>query len=105
MLMMMIIMMGDSLSCRVLRSQVGFEWLGVMKAISESERKYIRLSCNKGIRNDGRGPFDLRSLSAECDILPNCNGSSRVSLGSSVDIVCGIKVCDLGLPTLCLKLV
>jgi exosome complex RNA-binding protein Rrp42 (RNase PH superfamily) len=66
-----------------------------MKAISEAERKYIRQSCNNGIRNDGRGPLDLRSLSAECDMLPNCNGSSRVSLGNTIDVVCGVKVYDV----------
>ena len=65
--------------------------VGAMKAISEAERKYIKYSCSKGIRNDGRGLLDLRGVTAESDILPNCNGSSRVSLGSSIDIVCGIK--------------
>lgn len=63
-----------------------------MKTISDSEIEYIVRSCSLGMRNDGRGPFDYRNILVESDIFPHCAGSSRVTIGSAVDVICGVKV-------------
>lgn len=64
-----------------------------MKTISDSEVEYIVRSCGLGMRSDGRGPFDFRNILVESDIFPHCAGSSRVTIGSAVDVICGVKVC------------
>ena len=64
-----------------------------MRTISDDEVEYIRRSCALGMRNDGRGLFDYRNMLVESDIFPHCAGSSRVTIGSAVDVICGVKVC------------
>mmetsp|Transcript_24398 Transcript_24398/g.35840 ORF Transcript_24398/g.35840 Transcript_24398/m.35840 type:complete len:302 (+) Transcript_24398:220-1125(+) len=63
-----------------------------MADISEAEKLFVKHSCSLGVRNDGRNTTDFRSIAVETDIFPHCNGSSRVSIGNSIDVVCGVKV-------------
>lgn len=63
-----------------------------MKTLSDSEVEYIVRSCSLGMRNDGRNLLDFRNILVESDIFPHCAGSSRVTIGSAVDVVCGVKV-------------
>lgn len=67
-------------------------FFSAMKSISDSEIDYIVRSCTLGMRNDGRGPIDYRNIQVESDIFPHCAGSSRVTIGSAVDVICGVKV-------------
>jgi exosome complex RNA-binding protein Rrp42 (RNase PH superfamily) len=64
----------------------------MLKNISSAEKDYITEGCSEGIRLDGRGLYDFRVMSVEGDIFPHCNGSCRISIGNSVDILCSIKV-------------
>ena len=63
-----------------------------MKTLSDSEVEYVVRSCALGMRNDGRSPVDYRNILVESDIFPHCAGSSRVTIGSAVDVICGVKV-------------
>lgn len=82
----------------------------MIKQISLGEKTYIEQGCRMGMRQDGRGlklftPWsfnlqsgltdlgDCRTIFIENDILPQANGSSRVKIGDSVDILCSVKVC------------
>jgi exosome complex RNA-binding protein Rrp42 (RNase PH superfamily) len=62
-------------------------------AISSGEKDYIKSGCEVGgIRLDGRGPSNFRSISLENNILPHVNGSSRVKISDFTDVICSIKV-------------
>lgn len=63
-----------------------------MRSLSDSEVEYIVRSCAMGMRSDGRGVVDYRHVLVESDIFPHCAGSSRVTIGSAVDVICGVKV-------------
>lgn len=63
-----------------------------MKTLSDSEVEYIVRSCSLGVRNDGRSLLDYRNILVESDLFPHCAGSSRVTIGSAVDVICGVKV-------------
>mmetsp|Transcript_11457 Transcript_11457/g.18687 ORF Transcript_11457/g.18687 Transcript_11457/m.18687 type:complete len:306 (-) Transcript_11457:94-1011(-) len=63
-----------------------------MKTLSDSEVEYIVRSCSLGMRNDGRSLLDYRNILVESDIFPHCAGSSRVTIGSAADVICGVKV-------------
>jgi exosome complex RNA-binding protein Rrp42 (RNase PH superfamily) len=39
-----------------------------------------------------RNPLDFRLSQIENDIFPHCNGSSRVSIRNSIDVICGVKL-------------
>ena len=65
--------------------------------VSKAERDYIQGGVEQGIRADGRGHLDFRLISIETDILPQCNGSCRLTIGFSVDIICSIKVTTIDL--------
>jgi exosome complex RNA-binding protein Rrp42 (RNase PH superfamily) len=79
--------------------------------ISGTEKDFIRHSCSHNIRYDGRSlttivtlliilllslyirnSLDFRLSQIENDIFPHCNGSSRVSIRNSIDVVCGVKL-------------
>lgn len=60
--------------------------------LSIGEKKYIIEGINDGIRYDGRGLNDYRSISIENDIFPHLNGSSRIKIADETDIVCSVKV-------------
>lgn len=63
-----------------------------MQDISLSEKQFIRQSFIHNIRSDGRGGFDFRPVTIENDIFPHCNGSSRVTINNSIDVLCSIKL-------------
>ena len=65
----------------------------IMRIISDAEVEYIVRGCSLGVRSDGRGALDYRHVLVESDIFPHCAGSSRVTIGNAVDVVCGVKVC------------
>lgn len=64
----------------------------MMHNISSGEKKFIKQGCADGIREDGRSLVDFRLVTIEGDIMPHCNGSARVTIGNTVDILCSIKV-------------
>ena len=69
----------------------------MQRAVSETERQYLRLGCEVGIREDGRSPRDHRVVSVELDVLPHLSGSSRIKIASATEVLCSIKavVADL----------
>jgi exosome complex RNA-binding protein Rrp42 (RNase PH superfamily) len=60
--------------------------------ISKSEIDFISSGCAENIREDGRGLYDFRTISIDTNILPQCNGSCRLSIGLGTDVVCSVKV-------------
>jgi exosome complex component RRP42 len=63
-------------------------------AVSEGERRYILAGVAQGIRSDGRSRLDFRDISIETGMLPQANGSARVTLcglGGATDVVAGVK--------------
>eukprot|EP01041_Mallomonas_annulata_P009661 gene9661-20089_t len=64
----------------------------MLRAISKAEVDYVIQGCDCNIRGDGRASADFRNISVETDILPHVNGSSRVTIGNSTDIICSVKV-------------
>lgn len=70
----------------------------MFRPISIAEKEYIIAGCASNIRGDGRGCQDLRSISIESDILPHVNGSSRITIGAVIDIICSIKL-EISEPT------
>ena len=92
----------------------------MIQAISSAEKEFTRKGCDANIRFDGRGkvtvdvsplsihgrpcskdlyrllPFtgsnDFRHISVENNVLPHVNGSSRLRVGDSIDILCSVKV-------------
>ena len=60
--------------------------------ISSSEKTFIEKGCQEDIRYDGRSSMDYRNISIENNILPHLNGSSRVKIMDSIDIICSVKV-------------
>jgi exosome complex RNA-binding protein Rrp42 (RNase PH superfamily) len=61
-------------------------------SLSDTEIKYTTQGCECGVRRDGRGLIDYRTLQLENNILPHVNGSSRVLLSESMDVICSIKM-------------
>lgn len=59
--------------------------------ISQAERDYITSGCNEGLRFDGRGSTDFRTWSIENNVFPHVNGSARVKISDSTDILCSVK--------------
>jgi exosome complex RNA-binding protein Rrp42 (RNase PH superfamily) len=59
---------------------------------SSHEKKFISLGVEQGIREDGRDIHDLRQLVFENKVLPHANGSSRVRIGDTTDLLCCVKV-------------
>ena len=49
--------------------------------ISRSEKAFIEEGVLQGMRNDGRGRLDYRTLGVTPDVLPQTNGSARVVVG------------------------
>jgi exosome complex component RRP42 len=59
---------------------------------SRTEKAFIDGGCGHAIRGDGRGPVDCRSMTAELDVLPQCNSSCRLSIGTGTDLLCSVKL-------------
>ncbi len=66
----------------------------MFKQISLAEIDYICDGSNCGIRTDGRSHLDFRTVSVECDVFPHVNGSSRLKIGDTSDVLCTVKVID-----------
>jgi len=64
----------------------------MIKRISASEVEFITQGCADNIRSDGRDVFDFRPISVENNVLPHVHGSSRVRIGSSMSILCSVRV-------------
>ena len=60
---------------------------------SKSELEYIKQGVEQNIRGDGRKRHEFRTVTVETAVLPQCNGSCRVTLGFAVDLICSVKVC------------
>ena len=75
------------------------EFEGREKEIKPASRTVLKHVMRKrvveeGIRMDGRGPADLRPVSAEVDIIPTAHGSALFQRGETQVL----NVCTLGMP-------
>jgi exosome complex RNA-binding protein Rrp42 (RNase PH superfamily) len=67
-------------------------------AISSGEKSYLVLGVEQGLRHDGRGVLDFRGFSIRGGVLPQCNGSARISVeGGKTTILAAVKV-EVGEP-------
>ncbi|CAN0034976.1 unnamed protein product, partial [Laminaria digitata] len=67
---------------------------------STSEREYVSLGVELGMRGDGRGRLDYRSLSVQAGVLAQSNGSTRVTIAhNGTDVLAAVKV-EMGEPDL-----
>ncbi|CAM9564051.1 unnamed protein product, partial [Hapterophycus canaliculatus] len=65
---------------------------------SPSEREYVALGVELGMRGDGRGRLDYRSLSVQAGVLAQSNGSARVTIAhNGTDVLAAVKV-EVGEP-------
>ncbi|CAM9562876.1 unnamed protein product [Chrysoparadoxa australica] len=65
---------------------------------SDAERRYTALGVAQDLRRDGRGKLDYRPITVVSDVLPQANGSSRVTLGhDGTDVIASVKV-EIGEP-------
>ncbi|CAM9768223.1 unnamed protein product, partial [Discosporangium mesarthrocarpum] len=65
---------------------------------SKSEREYVTLGVELGIRGDGRGRFDYRAVAVQAGVLAQTNGSARVTIAhNGTDVLVAVKV-DVGEP-------
>ena len=53
------------------------------------------VECNITSRNNFAGPKDFRDMSVEYNILPHVNGSSRLTIADTINILCSVKVSKL----------
>mmetsp|Transcript_99340 Transcript_99340/g.195130 ORF Transcript_99340/g.195130 Transcript_99340/m.195130 type:complete len:304 (-) Transcript_99340:12-923(-) len=63
-----------------------------MKEVSRAEKEYIIEGCSLGLRYDGRSPNDFRAITVEDSVLPHVNGSARVIIDGSTNVLCSIKL-------------
>jgi exosome complex component RRP42 len=61
-----------------------------------SQYNYLAQLLKKGMREDGRKPFEYRDISIETDVVSQANGSARVKMGNT-EIIVGVKV-DVATP-------
>ncbi|CAN0347599.1 unnamed protein product [Ascophyllum nodosum] len=67
---------------------------------SASEREYTALGVELGMRGDGRGRLDYRTLSVQAAVLAQANGSARVTIAhNGTDVLAAVKV-EVGEPDL-----
>jgi len=66
--------------------------MSLYASISAAEAEYTRAGCVSGVRRDGRGVGDFRTMSIENSILPHVNGSSRIKIAEAIDILCSVKL-------------
>lgn len=63
-----------------------------MLRISKAERAFIQGGVDAGVRGDGRGRLDYRFVSVDTGLLPQANGSARVTLvNASTDVLGAVK--------------
>jgi polyribonucleotide nucleotidyltransferase len=80
-------------------SEIGREFPDADKQIASAVRamtkKLVRRRIvEQGVRIDGRGPRDIRPLSAEVDVLPTAHGSGLFQRGETQVL----NICTLGMP-------
>lgn len=64
----------------------------MLSSISDTEISFCCQGCEEDVRYDGRGSSDYRPISLENNIFPHLNGSSRVRVSGSTDIICSVKL-------------
>jgi exosome complex RNA-binding protein Rrp42 (RNase PH superfamily) len=64
----------------------------MFQPVSDAEIAFVSSGCQAKLRYDGRGPSDCRSISLENNIFPHLNGSSRVKISDSIDVICSLKL-------------
>jgi exosome complex component RRP42 len=70
----------------------------MLHRISASEAAYAIQGAEQNLRCDGRGRLDFRPITVETGVLPQSNGSARVSLGNgATDVIASVKV-EIGAP-------
>uniref|UniRef100_A0A8R1DJ56 Ribosomal RNA-processing protein 42 n=1 Tax=Caenorhabditis japonica TaxID=281687 RepID=A0A8R1DJ56_CAEJA len=60
--------------------------------LSDDEKLFLITGAEADVRNDGRGCLDFRQIVLERGVLANTNGSCRVQLGRTTDVLAGIKL-------------
>ncbi|EGT33020.1 CBN-EXOS-7 protein [Caenorhabditis brenneri] len=60
--------------------------------LSDDEKLFLIAGVEADIRNDGRSCQDFRTIVLERGVLSGTNGSCRVQLGQTTDILTGIKL-------------
>ncbi|CAO4382687.1 unnamed protein product [Caenorhabditis nigoni] len=60
--------------------------------ISDDEKLFLISGVEQDIRNDGRTCADFRTIVLERGVLSGTNGSCRVQLGQTTDVLAGIKL-------------
>ncbi|EFP00751.1 CRE-EXOS-7 protein [Caenorhabditis remanei] len=60
--------------------------------ISDDEKLFLIHGVEQDIRNDGRACADFRPMILERGVLSGTNGSCRVQLGQTTDVLAGIKL-------------
>ncbi|CAB07377.2 Ribosomal RNA-processing protein 42 [Caenorhabditis elegans] len=60
--------------------------------LSDDEKLFLITGAEANIRNDGRSCQDFRQIILERGVLSGTNGSCRVQLGQTTDVLAGIKL-------------
>ena len=69
-----------------------------MLQISAAEISYLRQGVEQNIRTDGRNRLDYRAITMESGVLPQSNGSARITIGNGeTDLLASVKV-EVGEP-------
>jgi exosome complex component RRP42 len=70
-----------------------------MLQISPSEISFLRQGVEQDVRADGRSRLDYRPITMESGVLPQSNGSARISLGNGeTDLLASVKA-EVGEPS------
>ena len=56
------------------------------------KRDYITKGADIGIRADGRGRQDIRSIQLETGMITQASGSARIKIAGGTDVLVGVKV-------------
>ncbi|MDE1825185.1 MAG: exosome complex protein Rrp42 [Candidatus Micrarchaeota archaeon] len=67
-----------------------------MHPLNQVKGEYVRELLNKGVREEGRDPFEYRQIKITHSLLPNAEGSAQVEIGNTRVLV-GIKL-DVATP-------
>ncbi|CAB3397485.1 unnamed protein product [Caenorhabditis bovis] len=60
--------------------------------LSDDEKLFLISGCEENLRNDGRACCDYRQIILERGVLSGTDGSCRVQLGHTTDVLAGIKL-------------
>lgn len=67
-----------------------------MVGLSAGEKQFIHGGIAQDLRSDGRQRLQFRPISVQTGVIPQANGSARVTLGAT-DVIASIKA-ELGKP-------